>query len=126
MKKLIYTLLFTTLNLFALSENIQASYAIGIFNENKEGENIQHKRITDLDYEGDCYSKIVVFGEIQNKDIQVKIGNSLGYLENSISIYNSQKIKIGTEMTFRHYNISKGYFEVKIDGKTYDSKVFIK
>ena len=36
------------------------------------------------------------------------------------------KIKIGEELTFKHFNVKKGYFEVKIDNKIYDSKVFIK
>ena len=60
------------------------------------------------------------------KNIEVKIGNSLGYLENSLPIYNNQKIYIGEELTFKHYNVSKGYFEVKIDNKLYDTKVFVK
>ena len=64
--------------------------------------------------------------EIRDKNIEVKIGNSLGYLENSLPIYNNQKIYIGEELTFKHYNVSKGYFEVKIDNKLYDTKVFVK
>lgn len=125
MKKFILILLILNLNL-AYSSSIQASYAIGVFHENGNGENIQHKKITDQDYNGTCFSKIVVFGETRNKNIEVKIGNSLGYLENSLPIYNNQKIYIGEELTFKHYNISKGYFEVKIDNKLYDTKVFVK
>lgn len=126
MKKTIYLLLINTFTLFAFDSKIQASYAIGIFNENGNGENIQHKKITSNDYNGICYSKIVIFGNFKNSKVEVKIGNSLGYYENSISVYNNQKIKIGEELTFKHYNIQKGYFEIKIDDKLYDTKVFVK
>ena len=126
MKKIIYFLLLSLISLYAFNSNIQASYAIGIFDEYGNGENIQHKKTTDNDYNGTCYSKIVIFGNYFNSNIQVKIGESTGHLENSISIYNKKKIKIGEELTFKHFNVKKGYFEVKIDNKIYDSKVFIK
>ncbi|CAM3428467.1 hypothetical protein [Arcobacter aquimarinus] len=127
MKKFILTLFLIISNLFSFDSNIQGSYAIGIFHENGTGENIQHKKITQDDYNGICFSKIVIFGNISNNSkIEVKIGNSLGYIQNQIPIYNKNKIKIGTEITFIHYNVDKGYFEIKIDNKLYDSKVFIK
>ncbi|CAM3878768.1 hypothetical protein [Arcobacter cloacae] len=127
MKKFILTLFLTISNLFSFDSNIQGSYAIGVFHENGAGENIQHKKITQDDYNGTCFSKIVIFGNISNNSkIEVKIGNSLGYIQNQIPIYNKNKIKIGTEITFIHYNVDKGYFEIKIDNKLYDSKVFIK
>lgn len=127
MKKFILTLFLTISNLFSFDSNIQGSYAIGVFHENGTGENIQHKKITQDDYNGTCFSKIVIFGNISNNSkIEVKIGNSLGYIQNQIPIYNKNKIKIGTEITFIHYNVEKGYFEIKIDNKLYDSKVFIK
>jgi hypothetical protein len=109
-----------------MSPDIESSFATGIFHENGMGEKIQHKRVTDEDYQGTCYSKIAVLGKIQHKNIQVKIGDSLGYFENIIPIYNIKNIKIGEEITFKHYNVSSGYFEVKIDGKIYDYKVFVK
>lgn len=129
MIKYIYLFLITTITLFGIDSTIQASYAVGIFDEKGNGENIQHKKITQNDYNGTCYSKIVIFGNsniLNNSNIQVKIGNSIGYFEKSISIYNKYKIKIGEEITFKHYNIQKGYFEVKIDNKLYDTKVFIR
>lgn len=126
MNKFIYLLILSTITLFGFGSNIQASYAIGIFDEKGNGENIQHKKITDNDYDGTCFSKIVIFGNTVNSKIQVKIGNSLGYFVKSISIYNNKKIKIGEEITFKHYNIKKGYFEVKINNKLYDTKVFVK
>ena len=124
--RIIIFMLFTSFALYASNSEIQASYAVGVFHENGNGENVQHKKITDQDYNGICFSKIVIFGEIRNKKIEVRIGNSLGYFENSIPIYNKQKIFIAEELTFKHYNVSKGYFEVKIDNKIYDTKVFVK
>ena len=125
MRKYIYILLLCT-PLFSFESKIQSAYAIGIFDENGKGENIQHKKITQNDYSNICFSKIVVFGEYYNSKIEVRIGDSFGYFQNSISIYNNKKIKIGEELTFKHFNISKGYFEVKINDKIYDTKVFIK
>ena len=124
--RILIFIFFTSFALFATNSEIQASYSVGVFHENGSGENVQHKKITDQDYNGVCFSKIVVFGEIRNKKIEVKIGKSLGYFESSIPIYNNQKIYIAEELTFKHYNVSKGYFEVKIDGKIYDTKVFVK
>jgi hypothetical protein len=126
MKKIILILITFVITLFAYNSNIKASYAIGIFNEKGDGENIQHKRITDNNYNGICYSRIVVFGNISHERVEVKIGDSLGYFEKSTSVFNKNKIKIGEEMTFKHYNIDKGYFKVKINNKLYDTKVFIK
>ncbi len=113
------------INLFLNASDIKA-YAIGIFDEKGEGENIQHKRITNNDYNNICYSRIVVFGNIPHARVQVKIGNSLGHFEKSIFVYNKHKIKIAEEITFKHYTVEKGYFEVRINNKLYDTKVFIK
>ena len=124
--RILIFIFFTSFALFATNSEIQASYSVGVFHENGSGENVQHKKITDQDYNGVCFSKIVVFGEIRNKKIEVKIGKSLAYFESSIPIYNNQKIYIAEELTFKHYNVSKGYFEVKIDDKIYDTKVFVK
>lgn len=124
--RILIFIFFTSFALFATNSEIQASYSVGVFHEKGSGENVQHKKITDQDYNGVCFSKIVVFGEIRNKKIEVKIGKSLGYFESSIPIYNNQKIYIAEELTFKHYNVSKGYFEVKIDDKIYDTKVFVK
>ena len=124
--RILIFIFFTSFALFATNSEIQASYSVGVFHENGSGENVQHKKITDQDYNGVCFSKIVVFGEIRNKKIEVKIGKSLGYFESSIPIYNKQKIYIAEELTFKHYNVSKGYIEIKIDDKIYDTKVFVK
>lgn len=126
MKKIIFILIALSISLLAFDSKIQASYAVGVFDEFGNGENIQHKKTTQNNYNGTVYSKIVIFGTFFNSNIEVKIGDSLGYFEKSISIYNNNKIKIGEELTFKHNNVQKGYFEVKIDNKIYDSKVFVK
>ena len=126
MKKIILILITFVITLFAYNSKIEAAYAIGIFDEKGDGENIQHKRITNKDYNNICYSRIVVFGNIPHARVQVKIGNSLGHFEKSIFVYNKHKIKIAEEITFKHYTVEKGYFEVRINNKLYDTKVFIK
>ena len=121
------TLLVLTLtNLNAYSSQIKTAHAIAIFHENGNGENIQHLRKTKDDYNGTCFSKIVVFGRLNNIMPDVKIGNSKGKFIKSIPIYNKQKIKNAQEMTFKHYKVTKGYMEVRVNNKLYDSKVFIK
>ena len=110
----------------AYSTKIETAHAIGIFHENGNGENIQHKRKTNEDYNGTCFSKIIVFGNLNNLIPSVKIGTSEGTFIKSISIYNRQKIKIAVEQTFKHLNVTKGYIEVRINKKLYDSKVFVK
>lgn len=126
MKKFLLIFIISILNVYALNSKIQASYAIGIFDEYKNGENIQHKRITQNDYNGTIYSKIIIFGTYSNSNIEIKLGNSIGYFEKSIPIYNNKKVKIGEEITFKHYNFTKGYFEIKINNKLYDTKVYVK
>ena len=110
----------------ATNSKIKAAYAIGIFHENKKGENVQHVRRTKEDYNNTCYSKIVVFTNLTNLKTEVKIGNSIGTLINTRGIYNKYKIKIAQEQTFKHFNVTKGYMEVRVNNKLYDSKVFVK
>jgi hypothetical protein len=50
----------------------------------------------------------------------------LGYIQNTTHVYNVQNILIGEEITFLHNNVTKGLIEVSIDGRIYDSKVFVK
>jgi len=123
---LIALLTLTFANSNAHSIQIKTAHAIGIFHENGDGENIQHSRRTKNDYNGICYTKIVVFGKLNNIMPKVKIANSIGSFVKTMSIYNNQKIKIAQEMTFKHYNVTKGYLEVRIKNKLYDSKVFVK
>lgn len=129
MKKIfiILTLLLLTLtNLNAYSSKIKSAHAIGVFHQNGKGENIQHVRETKQNYNGTCYSKIVIFGTFNQVKVDVKIGNSIGTFYKSIPIYNKQKIKIAQEQTFIHKNVTKGYLEVRVNNKLYDSKVFVK
>jgi len=122
---LILLLLFTQ-SAFAYSSKVTSAYAIGVFDKNGNGENIQHVRKTKNDYNGECYSKIVVFGRLLGHTPQINIGNSKGHFVKSIPIFNKKKIKIAQEITFKHYNVTKGYFEVRVFGKLYDSKVYVK
>ena len=119
-------LLLTLTNVEAYSTQIKAAHAIGIFHKNGKGENIQHVKKTKDDYNGLCFSKIIVFGKLNDIMPKVKIGNSQGSFIRTISIYNKQKIKIAQEMTFEHKKVTNGYLEVRIKNKLYDSKVFVK
>lgn len=130
MKKLhhfIILLFYVNTALLANSSNTPIySYAIGIFNEKGYGENIQHSKKTKNDYNGICYSKVVLFTR-HIKDIpKVNIGNSKGHIINRKAIYNKEKIKIGEELTYKHFNVKSGYIEVRVANKLLDSKVFIK
>ena len=111
--------------IFAKEKTLQA-FAIAIFDKNGNGENIQHLRFSKNDYNGTCFSKIVVFGNVNVKDITVKIGNSFGHYLNSRPIYSKSKLLIANEITFKHFAITKGYFEIKINDKIFDTKVYIK
>ena len=123
---LITLLALTLTNSNAYSTQIRTAHAIGIFHENGNGENIQHVRKTKDDYNGICFSKIVVFGRLNNIKPEVKIGKSKGIFVKAIPIYNKQKIKIAKEITYKHYKVTKGYIEVRVNNKLYDSKVFVK
>jgi hypothetical protein len=126
MKKIILLLTFLLLPLFSYKTNIKGIYAIGIFDENGKGENVQHLKKTKADYNGTCYTKIFVYGNSLRIKPLVKIGNSLGYYQSSRPIYNKRKIKIGEEMTFKHYKVSKGLISVSLKNRIFDSKVFVK
>lgn len=96
-KKIFITLsllLTTIIQVKAYPTKIKAAYAIGIFHNNGNGENIQHKIETKDNYNGTCYSKIVVFSNAGNFISNVKIGNSIGTLIKSTPIYN--KLKVNT------------------------------
>lgn len=123
MKTIFFTLIFTSINLFA--SNIK-SYAIAVFDKNGNGENIQHKRKTTYDYNGDIYSKVVVLSTNSKIIPSIYIGKSKGHFLKSEAIFNSKKRHIAYEITYRHYNVTKGYFEVFINNSLKDSKVFVK
>ena len=125
MAKLIF--LFFLLLSFSYSNTIYKAFAVAIYDENGKGENIQHAKITQNNYSDICYTKIAIFGNINNNSrIEVIIGNSIGNFENKIPLTNDKNIVIGYEYTFKHYTVEKGHIEVKIDNKLYDSKVFVK
>ncbi len=101
-------------------------YAIAIFDEKGIGENVQHTRKTKNDYNGICYTKIFILGELFHSNPEVTIGTSRGHYQSRIPIFNNKKIKIGEELLYKHYNVKKGYIEVSLYGKIYDTKVYVK
>ncbi len=126
MKKFILLFIFSYCISFAYSTNVKGAYAIGIFDKNGDGENIQHARETKNDYNGICYTKVFVLGDSLNIKPKVSIGNSIGHFQSSKSVFNDKKIKIGTLFIFKHYTVSKGYIKVSFENRVYDAKVFVK
>lgn len=125
MKKFILLLILFSSFLFAFNSNIKGAYAVGIFDEKGNGENIQHVRKTKNDYNGICYTKIFVVGNSFKQKPKVTIGNSIGHYQSSKPIYN-RKIKIGEVMLFKHFAVSNGNIKVSFKNKLYDAKVFVK
>ena len=124
MKKLLFIFFsFTFLN----ANDIQKAFLVAVYDENRV-ENVQHKIKTDFQYRGEVFFKVAIIGNY-NKNVNVitKINSSKGKLINTETLYNNLTKKIyGYELTFRHLDVQKGYFEVFIDGKLYDTKVFVK
>ena len=70
---------------------------------------------------------VAVYDDNKNVNVITKINSSNGKLINTETLYNNLTKKIyGYELTFKHLDVQKGYFEVFIDGKLYDTKVFVK
>lgn len=126
MKTITLILFILSSSLFAYSQNIKQARAIGIFDKNGNGENIQRVRKTKNDYNGTCYVKIFVEGTIFNKKPKVSLGKTIGHFQNTKSIYNNKKIKIGEVFTYKFYNVTSGYIDIKIENRFYDRKVFVK
>ena len=57
---------------------------------------------------------------------EVLIGNSIGTFVDEKPIVDIRKIVIAYEYTFKHYSVTSGLLQVKIDNKLYDSRVFVK
>ena len=123
MKKLFTLFLFFC---FAYSNDIQKAFLVSIFSNNIE--NVQHKTKTSYEHRGEVLFKVALIGEYnKNTNITTKINSSNGKLVKSEALYNNLSKKIyGHELTFKHFVEEKGYFEVFIDGKIYDTKVFVK
>lgn len=128
MKKLITLLFLINLNLFALpADDIKEAFAVGVFHSSGSGEKVQNKKTTEDNYTGTCFSKIAILGKLgNNKNIKVRIGDSIGSFQTKSPIYNAKNILIGYELTFIHDSVTSGILEVSIDGRIYDSKVFVK
>lgn len=126
MKKLLF-IFFSFSFIFLNANDIQKAFLVAVYDENRV-ENVQHKIKTDFQYRGEVFFKVAIIGNY-NKNVNVitKINNSNGKLINTQELYNNLTKKIyGYELTFRHLDVEKGYFEVFIDGKLYDTKVFVK
>lgn len=124
MKKLLF-IFFSFI--FLNASDIQKAFLVAVYDQNRV-ENVQHKIKTDFQYRGEVFFKVAIIGNY-NKNVNVitKINNSNGKLINTQELYNNLTKKIyGYELTFRHLDVEKGYFEVFIDGKLYDTKVFVK
>ena len=63
--------------------------------------------------------------ELFSKDIVMK-GVKIDILINNAGIGPDLDFMYPEEITFKHYTVEKGYFEVRINNKLYDTKVFIK
>lgn len=126
MKKFILLLTLTTLQLFSAQSKVTGAYAIGIFDSAGNGENIQHVKKTKNDYNGTCFTKIFIVGNHYNIKPVINIGTSRGHYQSSKPIYNKIKIKIGEVLLYKHFNVTKGYIEVRFKNRLYDSKVFVK
>lgn len=124
MKKLLFIFFsFTFLN----ASDIQKAFLVAVYDKNRVG-NVQHKIKTDFQYRGEVFFKVAIIGNYnKNVNVTTKINNSNGKLINTETLYNNLTKKIfGYELTFKHLDVQKGYFEVFIDGKLYDTKVFVK
>lgn len=126
MKNILLLFSLLTLQSFGHASNIKAAYAIGIFDVNGNGENIQHVKKTKANYNNTCYTKIFAVGTNIKLKPSVSIGNSIGHFEKSKPIYNARKIKIGEVLIYKHYNVKKGLIKVYSNKKLFDSKVFVK
>lgn len=126
MKKTILLLTLFLTQLFSYNTNVKAAYAIGIFDNSGNGENVQHVRKTVNDYNNTCYTKVFVVGTLLKLKPEVFIGNSKGHYESTKSIYNNRKIKIGEVLLYKHYRVKNGYIKVLYKKKLFDTKVYVK
>lgn len=112
---------------FLNSQNIQKAFLVAIYDKSRV-ENVQHKTKTDFEYRGEIFFVVAIIGSYdKNTDISTKINSSKGELVDTKALYNNLTKKVyGHELTFRHLNVEKGYFEVFVDEKLYDTKVFVK
>ncbi|WP_418180141.1 hypothetical protein ACNSOL_08000 [Aliarcobacter lanthieri] len=129
MKKYIFVLLLVS-SVLANSE-IQKAFLVALFTSDGKGENLQHKINTNFSYinKGEIISKVAIIGNYtKNTKVIAKLSGIEGKLVDEYILYNNlNKKAFGIELTFKHENIpNKGYFEVFVDGKLFDTKVFVK
>jgi len=126
MKKIFILFIIAFTSVYAYKSNIKGIYAVGIFDAQGRGENIQHVRKTKNNYNGVCYTKIFLYGNSFNVKPDVSIGNSIGHYVNSKPIYDKRNIKIGEELTYKHFNVQNGLLKVSLRNRIFDSKVYVK
>jgi len=126
MKKIFILFIIAFTSVYAYKSNIKGIYAVGIFDAQGRGENIQHVRKTKNNYNGICYTKIFLYGNSFNVKPDVSIGNSVGHYVNSKPIYDKRNIKIGEELTYKHFNVQNGLIKVSLRNRIFDSKVYVK
>ena len=124
MIKTLVTLIFLFNTTFAQENKIFSAFAIAIYDEKGKRESLIKKRETQRDYNGICYTEIVVTSK-KSTIPKIVIKNSLGHLKSSKPLY-KEKIKIGEILLFKHYKVTSGYLKVLINNKVYDMKTFIK
>ncbi|RXJ86278.1 hypothetical protein [Arcobacter sp. CECT 8985] len=127
MKKIIIIniLILSFLSNYLFASEVTQARVIGIFDKNGNGENVQYKKQTNANYNGTCFSKIVVIGSLKNKP-KVFIGKSAGVFIKMKPLYNKYKIKIGDILIYKHENVSKGYVKITLNNKLYDYRIFVK
>lgn len=126
MKLVLITLCLLT-TLFSKNLDIKQAFLVALLTEDGKQENVQHKIKTQNDYNGNLFSKVAIIGKYdKNMKILAKIGNSTGKLIDSQPLYNTlTKIIYGYELTFKHQDVTNGYFELIINDNLYDTKVFV-
>lgn len=125
MKTIIFLISLLSIQLFAFNSEVKSAFAIGIFDSDGTGENIQHTKETKRDYNGTCYTKVYIQGRRFNMLPKVMIGSSLGHFESSEPIFKN-KIQIGEVLLFKHYAVDKGILKVFFRKKLFDSRVYVK
>ena len=125
MKKVILSILLISAHLFGFKSDVKQIFAIGVFNQNGIGENIQNVKKTKKDYNGICFTKIYLKGNNFNIKPKVMIGDSIGKFVEAKPVFN-KKILIGKIITFKHTNVTNGLLKVYFRKKLFDARVYIR
>jgi len=126
---MIRVLIFFIFSSYLYANDIQKAFLASIYdNQYNLIENVQHKTITNNKYFGTYLFNVVVIGNY-NKNVKVvtKINNSVGKLIKTEVLFNKINKRVYGKILFFELNVEQsGYFEVFINNKLYDTKVFIR